>query len=83
MLVRAKSPADTETRICSRDLQVCKTRQHGLLELCTRYTSDVDSETEIDIKIRELELISYPSLGSAANVSGAVTLQEIYTAGNL
>ena len=46
-----------------------------LLELCIPYTSDVDSEIMIIIKIRELELVSYPSLGSAANVSGAVTLQ--------
>ena len=59
----------------------------GLFELlhcerCTRYTSDVDSEAVINTKIREFELISYLSLVSEANVSGAVTLQGIYTAGN-
>lgn len=55
----------------------------GLFELlhcerCTRYISDVDSEVMINTKIREFELISYLSLVSEANVSGAVTLQGIY-----
>ena len=46
-------------------------------ERCTRYTSDVDSEVVINTKVREFELISYLSLVSEANVSGAVTLQGI------
>ena len=60
----------------------------GLFELlhcerCTRYTSDADSEVVINTKIREFELISYLSLVSEANVSGAVTLQGILHCGEM
>ena len=74
----AKSSADTETRICSRDLQLCKTPGSALRALhCerhTHYTSDGYYRIMTEINLRTFVSISCPSLLSTVNVSGAVTL---------